>query len=147
MNGDLKKLYSDIIKSHNGSPYHFEKRTEAPLTLKAYNPVCGDRFDIFLNCTRERIEDLHFHGFGCAISKASTSILVKSLAGKSLKEALALCNNFLDFIDKKSGQRDLTLTDDFLAFSGVHEFPERYDCATLSWREMKKFLETKIEKV
>jgi nitrogen fixation NifU-like protein len=88
------------------------------------------------------VKALHFHGFGCAISKASTSILAKTLEGKSRGEARELCDHFLRFIDKELMNNELILSDDFLAFSGVHDFPERYDCASLSWREMKKFLES-----
>ncbi len=142
MTNDLNKLYPQIIKVHNEVPFHFEKINNAQTTLKAYNPICGDRFELYIEKSHEKINELHFHGFGCAISKAATSVLVKSLSGKPVVEALTICNNFLDFIDKKSSQRDLTLPDDFLAFSGVHEFPERYDCATISCKEMKKFLES-----
>lgn len=142
MNHDLNKLYSEIIKAHNEIPFHFEKIDNSPLTLKAYNPVCGDRFELYFEKDNGRIGKLFFHGFGCAISKASTSIMVTALSEKPLDEALSLCNNFLDFIDKKSSQETLTLGDDLLAFSGVHEFPERRDCATLAWKEMKKYLES-----
>ena len=62
-----------------------------------------------------------------------------------MEEALSLCDNFLSFINKELQDDQLILAADFLAFSGVHDFPERYDCATLSWREMKKFLESKLD--
>jgi nitrogen fixation protein NifU and related proteins len=143
MNGDLKKLYSEIIRAHNDAPFHFEKRSDAHETIKAYNPICGDRFELYVGHDQNKINQLHFHGFGCAISKASTSILTKSLAGKEASEALIICNAFLRFINKEATQNESPLPDDFLAFAGVHDFPERYDCATLSWREMKKFLEFK----
>lgn len=139
---DLKKLYSEIIKKHNETPFHFEKRGDAENTIKAYNPICGDRFEVYVDSDQRTVKELHFHGFGCAISKASTSILAKTLEGKPLKEALEVCEHFLRFINKESGDNKLVLSDEFLAFAGVHDFPERYDCATLSWREMKKFLET-----
>jgi nitrogen fixation NifU-like protein len=139
---DLKKLYSDIIKEHNETPFHFEKRKNAKKTVTANNPICGDRFEVYVDSDRRMVNALHFHGFGCAISKASTSILVKTLEGKSRKEAWELCDHFLRFIDKEFSSNELILSDDFLAFTGVHDFPERYDCASLSWREMKKFLES-----
>lgn len=146
MNSDLKKLYPEIIKAHNEGPFHFEKRNDEGEVIKAYNPICGDRFELYANLGQNRINHLHFHGFGCAISKAATSILTKSLEGKTLDEALSVCNSFLDFINKKLPVDQSALPDDFLAFSGVHDFPERYDCATLSWKEMKKFLESMISK-
>lgn len=146
MKGELKKLYTEIIKAHNDAPFHFRKIGDAPHTIKAYNPICGDRFEIFVDSSSTKINALHFHGFGCAISKASTSVLTRSMEGKSLEEALELCNNFLDFINKEIQPETSILSDDFLAFSGVHDFSERYDCATLSWREMKKFLESRQPK-
>ena len=146
MNSDLKKLYSEIIKAHNEAPFHFEKKSNAADVIKAYNPICGDRYELYVSPDQHKINQLHFHGFGCAISKATTSILTKSLEGKTLEEALSVCNDFLGFINRELQGDKLTLSDDFLAFSGVHDFPERYDCATLSWREMKKFLESKKSK-
>ncbi len=141
MSSDLKKLYPEIIKAHNETPFHFEKRLDANEVIKAYNPICGDRFEIFMTSDSIKINTVHFHGFGCAISKASTSILTKSIEGKTLTEALMICTTFLGFIDKETQDEKITLPDEFLAFSGVHDFPERYDCATLSWKEMKKKLE------
>ncbi len=143
MSSDLKKLYPEIIKAHNEMPFHFEKRLNANEIIKAYNPICGDRFELFIERESERIAAIHFYGFGCAISKASTSVLVKSLEGKTQTEALAICNTFLRLIDKETQDEKVTLPEEFLAFSGVHDFPERYDCATLSWKEMKKYLEMK----
>lgn len=138
MSGDLNKLYSSTIRSNNDSPYHFQKRTSGQ-SLKAYNPVCGDRFEIFVEAVNGKIQQLHFHGFGCAVSKASASVMVRLLEGKSINSALNLCNNFLGYIDQQLNEQEI-LSPDFNAFSAVHEFPERYDCATLVWKEMKKYL-------
>ncbi len=140
MNSDLKKLYSPIIKSHNDAPHHFEKRMESTWVIKAYNPICGDRFELYLNQKEGKLEPIHFHGFGCAISKASTSLLTKSVEGKTIEDAKDICGDFLKFIDQEYSD-GLTLPEEFLAFAGVHNFPERYDCAILSWKELKFFLE------
>ena len=146
MSSELKKLYSDIIKRHQEAPFHFEKKTDMQNTIKAYNPICGDRFEVYIDFDRKTISQLHFHGFGCAISKASTSVLVKALEGRTLAEAIGLCENFLGYINKDLKSNEVLLQEDFKAFSGVHDFPERHDCAALAWREMKKFLESKITK-
>lgn len=144
MNQDLKKLYPEILKAHNHSPYHFEKREGADKVIKAYNPICGDRFEVYINHNEENnMNQLHFYGLGCSVSKASTSVLTKVLEGKTTDEALILCDNFLSYINKKSVADTLDLPEEFLAFSGVHDFPERLDCAALAWREMKKYLESK----
>lgn len=141
MNHDLNKLYPIIIKAHATSPYHFEKRESADTLIKAYNPICGDRFEMYVNLEGNHIGPLYFQGFGCSVSKASTSVLVKSLEGKSVQEALQLCSRFLSFIANESSTDDLP--EEMRAFSGVRDFPERLDCAALSWREMKKFLESR----
>jgi len=137
---DLKKLYSEIIRKHNETPFHFEKKGNAKNTLRAYNPICGDRFEVYVDSDQQTVRGLYFHGFGCAISKASTSVLAKTLEGKPLNEALELCDQFLRFINQETSGKESILCDDFLAFTGVRDFPERYDCASLSWREMRKFL-------
>lgn len=141
MKEDLKKLYTQVIRTHNDGPFHFKKIENASHVIKAYNPICGDRFEIFVDSNSKKINSIHFHGFGCAISKASTSVLMQSLDGRTFQEAITICYNFLKFINKELSTDELVLQDEFLAFSGVHDFPERYDCATLSWMEMKKFLD------
>lgn len=143
MSNDLKKLYSEVIKSHNDAPYHFEKRPQDASVLKAYNPICGDRFELYINTDQDNIHQLYFHGYGCAVSKASTSVLVKTLEGKTLSAAHSICDDFLRFLDKKELSENQSLNDLFQAFSGVHEFPDRYDCAALSWKLMKDYLLSK----
>lgn len=140
MNEALKKLYSEAIRQHNDAPLYFEKKQDAQNILKAYNPICGDKFELYTDVDSDRIQALHFHGIGCAISKASTSVLVTTLQNKSRKEALALCDLFLELLQRDKPKS--MIPQDFNAFSGVRDFPERYDCATLSWREMKSFLES-----
>ena len=138
---DVRNLYSTIIKYHNETPFHYAKIYDAQNTIKAYNPICGDRFELYIDCLENIITRLHFYGFGCAISKASASVLVKSVEGKSLSEAVAICDLFLRFLDRELNNNELILSGEFIAFSGVHDFPERYECAALSWKEVKKFLE------
>jgi nitrogen fixation NifU-like protein len=140
MSKDLKNLYGEVIRKLNDHPYHFEKKPEAAHQMHADNPICGDRFDLFIDCAGEKIASAHFHGFGCAISKASTSMLVKAIDGKSFQEAEMICDNFLGFINQESGHSGVILPTEYVAFSGVFEFPERADCATLAWKELKSFL-------
>ena len=115
---------------------------EAQHRLRAYNPICGDRFDVYLDVEQKSILRIHFHGYGCAISKASTSVMANAIEGKSLGDGLELCNNFLGFINKEMNKEAVNLPLDFVSFAGVHDFPDRYECASLSWREVKKFLES-----
>lgn len=143
MSQDIKKLYPEILKAHNSSPYHFEKREHDGEVVKAYNPICGDRFEVFIKWEENKINQLHFYGFGCSVSKASTSVLTKSLEGKTIDEALTLCDHFLKFVNRESTSDVLHLPAEFPAFAGVLDFPERLECAALAWREMKKFLDAK----
>ena len=136
----LKDLYQDIILQHNKSPFHFEKKVNAQHVLQAYNPICGDRFELFLNIEKEQIIDVHFHGYGCAISKASTSVLAKNLIGQSLEKARMMCNDFLEMIE---GNETPALKNypEFSAFAVAKNYPGRDKCATLSWEELLDFLE------
>ncbi len=144
MNERIKKLYPEAIKAHNERPYHFGKQDSA-LSLKAYNPICGDKFQLFIAKKGDSLGDIYFNGFGCAVSKASTSILTKTLEGKKFDEALMLCEKFLTYLREASTKDDTTLNEEFKAFSAIHEFPERFECASLAWIEMQKFLESKVK--
>jgi len=92
MNDKLKQLYKTVILKHNNAPFHYEKKEMAPHQLEAYNPLCGDRFNLFLDVKNGVIESIHFHGYGCAISKASTSVLAKNLEGKKVETACCKAN-------------------------------------------------------
>ena len=141
---NLNKLYDEVIRRHNSQPYHFEKKTEASKSIQAYNPICGDRFDLFLEISPQQISTIHFHGFGCAVSKASSSVLVKTLEGKSIAEAKEICDQFLRLLKNELRPDEKLLFDEFNSFSIVQEIPARYDCAALPWGEVQKFLNESI---
>jgi len=140
MNERLKGLYKTIILEHNKTPFFYKKNEEATYVLKAYNQICGDRFELYFEVRNGLIEDLTFHGFGCAISKASTSVLVKNLKGKNFVKALLCCRQFLS-VTTSEGKSDESLGEEIEAFSAAKEFPGRMKCATLAWDEMVVFLE------
>jgi nitrogen fixation NifU-like protein len=135
---DLNKLYDLVIKAHHANPYHFKKIVQASNTLRVYNPVCGDRFDLFVDMVDRKISTLYFHGYGCAVSTAAGSVLAKSLEGKSIEEAVTLCSNYLNLLDGKGEL--IEVPEECHSFIAVRDFPARYDCATMAWIEMKKFL-------
>lgn len=141
MKGDVKNLYPEIIKAHNANPYHFEKK-DLPTSVRAYNPVCGDRFDFFIEWDSGRIAQLYFHGFGCAISKSSSSIMVKALEGKTLEESIVVCKDFLEYLSPQAPADENFGQEDFRAFAAVRDFPARYDCATLSWVSVLAYLQS-----
>lgn len=139
MNERLKSLYQAVILKHNKTPYHFDVQENYDHTVQANNPVCGDKFQFYIKIKNDQLASVHYHGFGCAISKASNSILVKGIEHLEPAEAYKFCCSFLDYIDcgeYVNGEAPET----FEAFSAVNEFPARIECATLGWREMKNFL-------
>lgn len=142
MNEELKKLYKTVILKNNNEPFAFEKREEAEVVLEAYNQICGDRFRLFFEIENDKIVNLSFHGFGCAISKASSSILVKHLEGKSLIETKDILKSFLNVINPE-GIKEENIEEDFQAFEAAKDFPGRSKCATLSWDALKEYLEEK----
>ena len=139
MNEQLKKLYQSVILKNNKEPFQFVKRESAEYVLQAYNQICGDRFKLYFEIENNRISQLNFHGFGCAISKSSTSILVQNLEGKTIEDAQEIVNSFLSVVDNEGETQDI-IKDDFKAFSAAKSFPGRRNCATLSWDEINKFL-------
>ena len=138
MNDKLKQLYKTVILKHNNTPFHYEKKEGATHQLEAYNPLCGDRFNLFVEIEKGKIESIHFHGYGCAISKASTSVLAKNLEGKTLDQALALCGEFQQVVSPDT--RSKNELEEFEAFAAAKDFPGRLTCATLSWEAVKSFL-------
>ena len=133
---DLNKLYDPVIRAHQSNPYHFKKVTDAPNTVKAYNPICGDRYDFFPDVKDGVIHSFYFHGFGCAVSMAAGSLLAKSLEGKTIEEAIDLCTAYLGMLSGKS----VSPNAEWNAFSVVRDFPSRHDCAAMAWEEILKFL-------
>lgn len=145
MNERLKALYKEVILQHSKEPFHFGKKEDCDHVIVANNPVCGDNYKFYVNAGKQTLKDVYFHGFGCAISKASNAVLVQLISDQDLKKAYVTCCAFLDYLDNRNNAPK-TMTDPaFEAFSAVHEFPSRMDCATLGWREMKKFLENMKE--
>jgi nitrogen fixation protein NifU and related proteins len=143
---DITKLYQDFILKRSQDDQNFEKRPTAQHTLDAYNPLCGDKFKLFLDVENEVISKASFHGYGCAISKASTSVLIEKIQNKTYNEALNLINAYFEvlkventegpLLDKKSTEIDAELQ----AFEVMQQFPERMTCATLSWQAALDFL-------
>jgi len=129
---DIDKLYQKRIIEEAKKPYHFEKKEEALGQIRAYNPICGDRFDLFIDD-----DSLHFHGFGCTISKASTSLMIRELEGKSRVESLTIVDDFLKNIDQKEEIKSEALR----VFEKTDNFKGRKDCIILAWKAMKKYLE------
>jgi nitrogen fixation protein NifU and related proteins len=139
MNEQLKNLYKTVILEHNARPFHFEKKESAGHVLEAYNPLCGDRFQIFFEIKNGVVSEACFHGYGCAISKASTSVLVKNLENQPVEKAQELCRAFLKMTDPAS-EEVIEMDEEFTAFAVARDFPGRLKCATLSWEAVASAL-------
>ena len=110
--------------------------------LEAYNPMCGDKYSIQMKIVGGIVEDARFEGYGCAISKASTAVLIESIIGRSTTEIKAMLSDFLELIEKESDRdpEEITNDDQLLAFAAARAFPERKKCASLAWEEMNELI-------
>lgn len=143
---DLRELYQDVILEHSKSPRNYRELPGANHKAEGYNPLCGDHFTLYLNLDGDVIRDITFQGSGCAISKASASMMTQSLKGKSREEAERLFEHFHSLVTGKRNGNQGELGK-LAVFSGVSEFPVRVKCATLAWHALHAALEGKEEAV
>lgn len=147
MDSELRELYQQVILDHNKSPRNFRKLENANYEAEGYNPLCGDRIDVFVLLENNIVKDITFQGSGCAISKASASLMTSMLKGKSKAEAEELFNKFHDLITGKLGDNpSIEDLGKLAVFAGVKEFPARVKCASLAWHTMHSAL-SKEEKI
>jgi nitrogen fixation protein NifU and related proteins len=148
MEQELKELYKQVILDHNKAPRNFRKIENPSKFAEGYNPLCGDKINIYVNFDNENISDISFQGSGCAISKASASLMTSMLKGKTRKEAEELFNRFHDLVTDKLGDNpDIEDLGKLAVFAGVRDFPVRVKCASLAWHTMMNALHNKDEKV
>ncbi len=145
---DLKALYQEIILDHNRNPRNFKKMEDASCSVDGYNPLCGDHYTIYLKLENGVITEISFQGSGCAISKASASVMSTVLKGKTRSEAEVLFEKFHHLVrGENKSEEDVEELGKLAAFAGVSEFPARVKCAILPWHTMKNALEEKKETV
>jgi nitrogen fixation NifU-like protein len=132
-------LYSPVILELNSSAPNFGKDEGALHRVKAYNTYCGDKFVIAFN-KDNTVEDVSFHGYGCAVSKASAGLMTEVITGKTLPEVAEICRQVIAFL-KGENDNALELDERLQAFGVVKKYPGRYDCAALCWGEMLKYSE------
>jgi nitrogen fixation NifU-like protein len=147
MDPELKELYQQVILDHNKSPRNFREMDNATSKAEGYNPLCGDRLDVYLHVEDGIVQDVSFKGEGCAISKASASVMTSLLKGKKKEEAERLFKKFHDLVTGKLGDNpDLEDFGKLAVFAGVQEFPVRVKCASLAWHTMMNALQNREEK-
>jgi nitrogen fixation protein NifU and related proteins len=138
---DLRELYQQVILDHNKTPRNFREMSNPTSRVEGYNPLCGDHYTIFLQIDGDTIRDVSFTGSGCAISKASASVMSSSLKGKSREDAGRLFDTFHKLVTGDTSGLDAAELGRLAAFSGVSEFPARVKCATLAWHTLRTALE------
>jgi nitrogen fixation protein NifU and related proteins len=146
MIGELRDLYQEIILDHNKKPRNFRRPENANREAEGYNPLCGDQYTFWLEVDGETIVDFGFEGSGCAISKASASVMGTLIKGKSAEEAREAFETFRRLVtgEEKGGVDELGK---LAAFAGVSEFPARVKCAILPWHTMISALDQSQQSV
>lgn len=139
---DLNELYQQTILEHNRNPRNCKKLEGATHTAEGYNPLCGDHLKVYLRIENNAVTDIAFEGDGCAISRASASLMTTALKGKSLDEARQLFQEFHHLIvGELKPDHDPHHLGKLTVFSGIWQYPSRVKCASLSWHAMKGALE------
>ncbi|MGH7561403.1 MAG: Fe-S cluster assembly sulfur transfer protein SufU [Gemmatimonadales bacterium] len=137
----LDDLYQTLILEHNKAPRNFRRLEDATGHAEGRNPLCGDHYNIWLRVEDDRIADVSFQGNGCAISKASASMMTQAVKGRTADEARELFAKFHALVTTGvAGESGLPAK--LEVFKGVRAFPIRVKCATLSWHAMKAALDT-----
>ncbi len=138
---ELSELYQAVILDHNKKPRNFHKLETANHKAEGYNPLCGDQLTVYVQLEDEAVKDVSFEGSGCAIFKASASMMTQAVKGKSKQETEVLFDEFhrmvTDQLDEESEPNQLGK---LKIFAGVREFPVRVKCATLSWHTLQAAL-------
>jgi nitrogen fixation NifU-like protein len=145
---DLRELYQELILDHNKRPRNFGRLEGSNRTAEGYNPLCGDKFQIYLKVEDGVVQAASFQGSGCAISKASASVMTESLKGKTVAEVERLFKRFRDLVTGKARESKAGgEMGKLMVFSGVCDYPARVKCATLAWHALSAALQGKGEAV
>jgi nitrogen fixation NifU-like protein len=145
---ELDELYKQVILDHNKSPRNFGILNVFTHHAEGHNPLCGDEIDLTVQVENNVIKEVKFEGAGCAISKASASIMTTLIKGKTIEEAKILVDEFREIVTRDPGEEIDTLNLGKLAvFCGVREFPARVKCASLAWHTLNNALDSANNKV
>jgi nitrogen fixation NifU-like protein len=132
---ELTDLYRDVILDHNRQPRNFGTLAPADANVQGFNPLCGDRLNLTLRISGDRIADIRFEGEGCAISTASASLMTEAVKGRTRTEALALFDRVHQLLTDDAAPAPDALGK-LAALSGVREYPARVKCASLCWHTL-----------
>ena len=138
---DLTEVYNELIMEHSMNSYNKKKLKNADFCEIGHNPNCGDEITLELKLNGNTIEDMAFSGHGCAISQASTSIMIDTLKGKTIEEAKGIIKTFIDMIKIEiTDEKELKKLEDAIAFKNVSNMPARVKCALLAWHTIEDIL-------
>jgi len=144
----IRELYQQVILDHNRSPRNFRKMADATKSMEGYNPLCGDHYTVYVKLNGDTIDDISFTGSGCAISKASASVMSATLKGKTKAEAVRMFEQFHRLVTGSLPAEEQTeALGKLAAFAGVSEFPARVKCASLAWHTVRAALEGETKTV
>ena len=144
---DLTDIYNDLILEHSMNSYNKKKLENATCSQMGHNPNCGDEIEIQIKLNGNVIEDMAFTGHGCAISQASTSIMIDTLKGKTIEEAKEIIATFIDMIKRETkNEEDLKKLEDAIAFKNISNMPARVKCALLAWHTIENILKQEEDK-
>jgi len=140
---DLQDLYQEVIIDHNRSPRNFGKLDDATQVAEGYNPLCGDKLNLYLKTEDDVITDVSFDGSGCAISVASASLMTDSLKGKTIEQAEQLFQDFHNLImeEENPDEEQMQSLGKLAALAGVKQYPARVKCATLCWHTLRSAMQ------
>lgn len=147
MTTDLGELYQEVILEHSKAPRNFRKPASANHQAEGYNPLCGDRCTVYLDLDGDAIKEIGFQGSGCAISRASASMMTQMVKGKSKAEAAKLFEQFHNLVTGKQAAAKAEDLGKMAVFGGVSKFPARVKCATLAWHTLQSALDGKQDPV
>lgn len=138
---DLTDVYNELIMEHSMNSYNKKELQNADYSEIGHNPNCGDEITLQLKLNNDIIEDMAFLGHGCAISQASTSIMIDTLKGKTIKEAKEIVKTFIGMIKRETlNEEELRKLEDAIAFRNVANMPARVKCALLAWHTLEDIL-------
>ncbi len=139
---ELADVYNEIIMEHSMNSYNKKKLDAADFSEVGHNPNCGDEITLEMKLNGDKIEDMAFTGHGCAISQASTSVMIDTLKGKTIKEAKEIIKTFIGMIKReKLDEEKLEILDDAICFKNVSNMPARVKCALLAWHTLEDILD------
>ncbi|MBO5398449.1 MAG: SUF system NifU family Fe-S cluster assembly protein [Clostridia bacterium] len=138
---ELNDVYNDLIMEHSMNSYNKKKLSQVDYSELGHNPNCGDEITLEVKLNGNIIEDMAFSGHGCAISQASTSVMIDTIKGKTVEEAKEIIDTFIGMIKREiTDEETLNKLEEAIAFQNVSNMPARVKCALLAWHTMEDII-------